>query len=382
MRPAIRILHVVDSLGKGGLENGLANLIERMDPQRFEHVVLTIRALGENAARLHRERVRVICLEKQEKGLPVQTHLLARQIREIQPHVVHSRNWGTIEAVVAAWWVRSAAIVHSEHGLESDVNITEPWRRRRFRRLAYTLADRVIAVSHQLKDFHTKRTGFPAHRVSVIHNGVDGRRYYPDAETRASVRRELGVRPGQFCIGSVGNLSPVKDHMTLLRAVESLPGDWRLFIVGKGPQLSNLQAFKDSRPTWKDRVSFLGGSDRVTQLLNALDVYVLPSISEGIANSLLEAMATGLPVVATASGGNPEVVVDGVSGTLFPVGDSACLSDQLSALRASEELRLALGRRALQRVRESFSIESMVRSYGEMYEGLLPTGPSAAKVVA
>jgi len=353
-----------------------------MDPQRFEHVVLTIRALGENAARLHRERVRVICLEKQEKGLPVQTHLLARQIREIQPHVVHSRNWGTIEAVVAAWWVRSAAIVHSEHGLESDVNITEPWRRRRFRRLAYTLADRVIAVSHQLKDFHTKRTGFPAHRVSVIHNGVDGRRYYPDAETRASVRRELGVRPGQFCIGSVGNLSPVKDHMTLLRAVESLPGDWRLFIVGKGPQLSNLQAFKDSRPTWKDRVSFLGGSDRVTQLLNALDVYVLPSISEGIANSLLEAMATGLPVVATASGGNPEVVVDGVSGTLFPVGDSACLSDQLSALRASEELRLALGRRALQRVRESFSIESMVRSYGEMYEGLLPTGPSAAKVVA
>jgi glycosyltransferase involved in cell wall biosynthesis len=158
--------------------------------------------------------------------------------------------------------------------------------------------------------------------------------------------------------------------------------NWRLLLAGEGPELPNLQAFVESHPEWSSRVSFLGISDRVADLLNAMDVYVLPSISEGISNSLLEAMASGLATVATAAGGNPEVVVDGQSGLLFPVADARKLAEQLCLLAGRPELRAHLGKGAVRRVREEFSIDSMVRKYEHVYESLAPAMTSPAPAVA
>lgn len=385
MPAPIRIMHVVDSLGKGGLETGLVNLIERLDPERFEHVVYAIRRLGSNADRLRNHRVRVMCLGKKDTDFPVQVGPLARAIREIGPDIVHCRNWAAVEAVMAGKWVRSCAVVHSEHGLDSNANAKEPWRRICFRRLAFELADRVVSVSYQLRELHARRTGFAAHKIAVIHNGVDSRTFYPDPEARHWVRQELGLSPDEFCIGSVGNLFPVKDHMTLLKAMERVSRaftNWRLLVIGEGPELPGLKAFTSAHPDWRGRVAFLGSSNRVAEMLNVMDVYVLPSISEGISNSLLEAMATGLPVVATATGGNPEVVVDGESGLLFPVGDSGLLAEKLLGLRAGKELRVQLGQRALRRVKEDFSIDSMVRNYAQMYESLVSVATAPVRAVA
>src|SRR5579862_9242306 len=131
----IRIMHVVDHLGKGGLENGLVNLINGLDPSRFEHVVYAMRKLGPNADRLP-ANVKVICMGKRDSDFPLQLARLVRDIREVDPHVVHSRNWGAVEAVAAAKWLRSCAVVHSEHGLETDAQVKEPRRRIWFRRLA------------------------------------------------------------------------------------------------------------------------------------------------------------------------------------------------------------------------------------------------------
>src|SRR5258708_14832895 len=130
MPAPIRIMHFVDGLGKGGLENGLVNLIERLDPERFEHIVCAIRYLGSNADRLRRARVKVICLGKKVTDSPLYVGALVREIRDAQPDVVHSRNWGAVEGVMAGRWARSCALVHSEHGLEADSNAREPWRRR------------------------------------------------------------------------------------------------------------------------------------------------------------------------------------------------------------------------------------------------------------
>ena len=115
----LRIMHVVDSLGRGGLENGLVNLIQRTDSQRFEHSVYALRRLGVNADRLPFERVRVMCRGEEHGGRRIEIAALIRAIREIKPDVVHSRNWGALEAVVAGRWVGSCALVHSEHGLDS-----------------------------------------------------------------------------------------------------------------------------------------------------------------------------------------------------------------------------------------------------------------------
>lgn len=382
MARPIRILHVVDSLGKGGLENGLVNLISRLDPHRFEHVVCAMRRLGPNAERLEAAGARVVCLAG-ETGAHFQIGALIRKIREVSPDLVHSRNWSAIEAVLAGKWVGAGGVIHSEHGLEPDTAKAEPWRRNCFRRLAFEAADRVLSVSNQLRDLHARRTGFSARRITVIHNGVDSDRFRPDTALRASVRAELGIAEDQYCIGCVGNLTPVKDYRTALQALGALDKtckDWRFLVIGEGAERPQLEEFVQSHPEWRHRVTFLGLSHRVPEFLAAMDVYVLSSVIEGISNSLLEAMASGLPAVATAVGGNPEVVVDGESGLLFPAADSNRLAEQLLLLRHQPELRARLSTQARRRVREEFSIDSMVQSYQELYEGFTAAAPVKAAV--
>jgi sugar transferase (PEP-CTERM/EpsH1 system associated) len=381
MARPIRILHVVDSLGKGGLENGLVNLISRLDPHRFEHVVCAMRRLGPNAERIEAAGARVLCLGGQSGRFQVRT--LVRTIREVSPDLVHSRNWAAIEAVLAGKWVGVRGVIHGEHGLEADTAKAEPWRRNCFRRLAFEAADRVLSVSNQLRDLHARRTGFPARRIAVIHNGVDSDRFRPDPSLRASVRAELGIAEDQYCIGCVGNLTPVKDYRTALQAVGALDKvckEWRLLAIGEGAERPKLEEFVQEHPEWKERVTFLGLSHRVPELLAAMDVYVLSSVIEGISNSLLEAMASGLPAVATSVGGNPEVVVHGESGLLFPAGDFNRMAGHLLSLRQQPELRARLSQQARRRVREEFSIDSMVRSYQEVYEGLTAMAPAPAAV--
>jgi sugar transferase (PEP-CTERM/EpsH1 system associated) len=369
----MRIMHVVNDLRKGGLENGLVNLIERMDSTRFEHVVCTVRGLGPHAEHLQRRRVRVMSIETSASRSRFQTPALVNAIRNTRPHLVHSRNWGAIEAVLAARLTRAPSVVHSEHGYDAQTGVGESRRRRYLRRAAFTLADRVITVSSQLRAVHAERTGFPARKITVIHNGVDCARFAPDASIRDEVRQELDIPLTAFCIGCVANLLPVKDHMTLLgslRMLDQRGTDWRLLLVGEGPERPALEAFVQSQSGWRERVAFLGSSSRVPSLLRAMDTFVLASTAEGICNSLLEAMATGLPVVATAVGGNPEVIIDGESGLLFRSGDVETLGHHLTQLSAEPLLRAQFGEQALLRVRREFSIDSMVRAYEALYDSV------------
>ena len=369
----IRILHVVDNMGIGGLQNGLANLIARLDPARFEHVICAARPVKPaDEQPITAGTARILCLGKREGSRGSQFTAFARVIRDVQPDIVHSRNWATIEAAFAARWT-SRRLIHSEHGIDAAFAAREPRRRRWLRRLAFELADRVFSVSYQLRDFYAQRTGFPGRRVEVIHNGVDQARFFRSTDTRERTRATLGIAPCEFCIGCVGNLTPVKDHITLLQAMDKFSreyDDWRLLFVGDGPEYPRLLEFVNARPGWAERVLFLGRRTNVPELLNAMDVYVLPSLSEGICNSLLEAMAAGLPVIASETGGNPEVAVNQESGLLFPVGDTAALAGHLLSLRGQSDLRMRLGLGALSRVQREFSIDAMVESYARLYESV------------
>lgn len=369
----IRVMHVVESLGVGGLENCLVNLVQRSDPSRFEHIVCAVRQLGPMAERLEGGRAQVLCLGQNGGKLSSQLHPLLRCIRQVKPHVVHSRNWGAIEAVIAARWAGSCSAIHSEYGLDKSNCDRESLRRKCFRRLAFELAHRVFTVSSHLRELLARRTGFPARKIGVIHDGVDDLRFSPDAAIRADCRRELGIPDDVFCIGSIGRLDPVKDHLTLFRAAEQF-GDscpkWLALIVGDGPELPKLQAFVSARPTLKERVRFLGRTDRVSRILNALDAFVLPSLSEESSNSLLEAMATSLPVVATRTGGTPEIIRHDESGLLFPVGDYSQMAEYLSLLYGNTDCRRSLAKGALLRVREHFSLRAMVRQYEQLYGSL------------
>src|ERR1041385_6862994 len=367
----MRILHVVNSMNAGGLENGVVNVVNELDPVRFIHVVCAVRELGPNADRLRFDCSETICIDK-PAGSRFDVGRLASVMRKIRPDVVHCRNWGTIVGVFAARFLARCPVVYSEHGLEGSSEGGEVRRRIWIRRLAFEAAQRVLCVSHELREHHAHQTGFPSQRISVIHNGVDMRRFRPDAEVRARIRCEHGVSDSELWIGSVGRLMPVKDHATLLRAVDLLDRQtkaWRLTLVGEGPERATLEAMVKAAP-WRERVTFAGVSSRVPQLLNGFDVYALPSINEGLCNSLAEAMACGLPVTATSVGGNPELVEDGRSGLLFPAGDEQRLARILVELYASRIRRSELGREARLRIALEFSIETMAQNYDQLYSGL------------
>jgi sugar transferase (PEP-CTERM/EpsH1 system associated) len=363
------------------MENGVVSLINHMDG--FEHAVCVLRGLGMSAERLATDRVRTIQIGKRE-GFRLQLPQVSRAIRQTKADIVHSNNWGAIEAVIAAR-IAGVGAVHTEHGFDETFGAGEPMRRAWMRRIAYEAAHQVVCVSRHLRDCRAQRSGFPARRIAVIHNGVNCERFSPDPDARERVRRELQIGANEFVLGCVGNLLPVKDHMTLLRALDRLSEaaeNWRLVLVGEGPERPKLEAAVRKLRERGARVILHGASARVPELLTALDLYVLPSISEGLSYSLLEAMATGLPVVASNVGGNPEVVQDGISGLLFPAGDAGRLADLLLQVQRAGGWREQLGHAARERVQREFSIESMVREYERVYRSLLPAPATQVGVEA
>ena len=367
----IRVMHIVFGLGRGGIQTGLENVLGRLDRNEFEHVVCALRPpIDHPMCQGLGGLAQVMCLRTTESGSRFQVAAIAKAIREVKPDIVHSRNWGCIEAVPAARWVGGCAVVHGEHGFDSDMVGGEPRRRAWFRRAAFEMADQVLSVSYQARDLHCANTGFSSDRVTVVHNGVNDCIYRPDAACRARIRGELGIGAHEFCIGSVANLAPVKDHMTTLRALATFHKevkDWQAIIVGDGAERGRIEAFLEQNPELRSRVRLLGLSRRVPELLNAMDVMVLSSVVEGICNSLLEAMATGVPVIATRTGGNPEIVADGHSGLLFPVGDDVQLAEKLLLVQRQEDTRMEMGRQAAHRMRTEFSLDSMARNYERVY---------------
>jgi sugar transferase (PEP-CTERM/EpsH1 system associated) len=366
-----RILHVLDNLGNGGLQNGVSNVIDRLDPDRFEHILCGIRPVEEQHKHpFSIDRAQQTCIGSAGALGRTQFPAFVRVIRDWKPHIVHSRNWGAIEAVMASRYTGGCAIVHSEHGIDHDTPDGEPYRRSWFRRFAFEVADRVVCVSSTIANLHAARTGFPKNKIRIIHNGVDDVKFTRNMEVRARIRAELGIMTDEFCIGSVGNLMPVKDYLTTMRALTSFSHHvtkWRMVIAGDGPELNALNTFLEAHPDCRSRVRILGRSKRIAELLNAMDAYVLSSLTEGINNSLLEAMATGLPVVATAAGGNPEVVLHYDCGLMFSVGNFEELADHLLRLYHRQDVRTRLGSQAVRRVQTEFSMSSMVWNYEQLY---------------
>jgi glycosyltransferase involved in cell wall biosynthesis len=194
---------------------------------------------------------------------------------------------------------------------------------------------------------------------------------------RNTQRKKLGISGNTVVVGSVGRLDAVKDHATLLRAAEIAVKqgiDLHVVLVGDGPQRLPLEQLLQTMPTLTGRVIFAGRTFEVAQWLRAFDIFALPSVFEGTSNTLLEAMACGLPVVATRVGGNVELVEQNRSGILFEVADFQNLAAHLSRLAASSKLRQDFGAAARKHVEQHFPLERMINNYSDMY-----TEPSSRK---
>jgi sugar transferase (PEP-CTERM/EpsH1 system associated) len=369
----LRVIHIVNSLGLGGTEGGVLKVMQGLDGARFEQKLCTIRGADPELARSPVVDGKLLMAGRAEPGFQFLLFQLVRIFRERKPHIIHSRNWGAIEAVLAGRIAGVPVVIHSEHGYELDMLSGLPLRRRALRRAFYPMCDAVFTVSNQLQRYHGQQAGILPERIRVIPNGVDTQLFSPDVSRRKRARERFGYSPEDLVLGSVGRMVPIKGHDTMLRAGEVLlerNKKVRLLLVGAGPDLDRHQSYVKSSLLLKDRVIFAGASFDVAELYQAMDVFLLPSISEGLSNTLLEAMATGLPCIATDVGGNPELVSHGQEGFLFPPGGVSQLAAYVEQISENGALRDRFSAAARRRATSQFSLGRMMDAYTTLYTEL------------
>ncbi|MDS4068018.1 MAG: TIGR03088 family PEP-CTERM/XrtA system glycosyltransferase [Candidatus Competibacter sp.] len=373
------VAHVIHRLDYGGLENGLVNLLNHMPAERYRHAIVCLTDFNpEFRRRIRRADVEVHALRKREGhdwGLYGRCWTVLRRLR---PTVVHTRNLAALEMQGPALLAGVRARIHGEHGW--DAQAAGNPRHRRLRRLCKPLVGRYIALSGELEAYLRDAVGVPANRIARICNGVDSERFHPGRDRSPM---PLGFAPPDaLVVGTVGRLERVKDQSNLARAfirlVESVPETrrrLRLVIVGDGSLRAEVENLL-TEAGLRDLTWLPGARDDVPELLRGLDVFVLPSLAEGISNTILEAMACGLPVVATAVGGNAELVVDGLTGRLVPAGDPAALAAAIQTYLDDPGLLDAHGVAGRRRVEERFSLDAMVAAYLAVYDAQLNDGTS------
>ena len=377
--PAPLIVHVVYRFDVGGLENGVVNLINRLPPQSWRHAVLSLTEIDAGfASRVTRQGVRFIALHKGAgHAFPLYPRLF-RLFRELRPAIVHTRNIAALEASVPAWAAAVPVRVHGEHGRDVDdldgSSAKYQWVRRAFS----PFVTRYVALSPDLGTYLREQVGLAANRIEQIYNGVDTTRFRPPLAGRAVIEGCPFNDADHWLVGTVGRMESVKDPINLARAfVRAAQLDrearrrMRLVLVGDGRLRPKVEAFL-SETGMRDLAWLAGERADVTGLLQGLDCFVLPSLAEGVSNTILEAMATGLPVVATDVGANGELVEDGVTGRLVPAADSDALAHAMIDYFRDPSMARRHGRAGRQVAERSFSLERMVEEYHRLYGALVP----------
>lgn len=374
------VMHVIHHLVTGGLENGVVNLINHMPASSFRHAVVCIEDYSDFRDRIARRDVDVIALHRSRIGVWQMRREIYRLCRRLQPTIVHTRNQSSLDALLPARLAGARHLVHGEHGWDVDNLHGDKWKPALLRQLHSPLIDRYITVSKNLEHYLIERVRIAPARITQVYNGVDTTRFMPRQDGPRGALPEGFAHGAATIIGTAGRMQPVKDQATLLRAfarVVQVHPSTRLVMIGSGPLLAELRALAAALGVG-DQVWFPGALDDVAAVLRSMDVFVLPSLSEGISNTLLEAMASGLPVLATGVGGNLELVQHGHTGRLFQPGDFSTLSRLLGDYIAQPRLRLDDGAAARRMVVDHFSLSAMVANYQSVYEQLCGASRSTA----
>jgi sugar transferase (PEP-CTERM/EpsH1 system associated) len=368
------VLHVVHRFDTGGLENGVVNLINHMSPQAYRHAVVALTEVTDFSRRVGVGDVRFMALHKGPgQGFRLYPRIW-RLVRELRPAVVHTRNLGPLEMQVAVAAAGGAVRVHGEHGRELNDLDGNNRRLQRTRRLYAPFVHRFVALSRDLETYLVEKVGIPAERIVQIYNGVDAQRFKPLAGRPGPIAGWPTDAGTPWILGTVGRMQAVKDQTLLARAFvqaltlrPELRRVWRLVMVGAGPLQEQARALLADAGL-ADRAWLPGERADVAEIMQRMHCFVLPSLAEGISNTILEAMACGLPVVATDVGGNGELVQAGRTGLLVAAGDASGMAQALLQIYDAPQLAHAMGAQSRQAVESRFSLPAMVGAYQALYD--------------
>ncbi len=366
------IVHVVESLERGGLERVVVDLAKEQERSGHTVAVVCLFRLGEFGEELRQHAIPVFCCDKQH-GIDTRALRNIRQIVKSQrAEILHSHNpVAHYYSAIATIFCRVRLRLCTRHGMGASRRWTA---RELFYRFVRPLTDVHVAVSAESAQKFVANGTFPRRKTRVVVNGIPARTIGHIAKScRVAARRGLGIAPNRVLIGNVGRLNWAKDQKRLLHALAELKQNGVSFdavIVGDGKLRKELAQEIDKLEI-AGQVRLLGERSDVFELLGALDVFVLSSVTEGYSIALLEASAAGLPIVATDAGGNAEIVRHEDSGIIVPVGDTRAMSDALLALCNDSARRKAYGEAGQRWVNENGSLESMTAAYDACY-GLEP----------
>jgi sugar transferase (PEP-CTERM/EpsH1 system associated) len=379
------IAHVIYRLDTGGLENGLVNLINRIPAERFRHAIICLTDYTAFRRRIQRGDVSVFALNKPPGNSPLLHFKLWRLLTQLRPDIVHTRNFGTLEAMLPAALAGVPVRVHGEHG-HNIVDLDGSNRKYQWvRRAMKPFVHQYIALSKDLERYLHEKIRVPAAKVAQLYNGVDTELFHPARGGREPLPCAGFAGPDQFVIGTVGRMQAVKDPVTLARAfvrlLQVVPDGarrLRLVMIGDGPLKEQVRGVIEEGGA--AGLAWLPGErDDVPRIMRGLDLFVLPSISEGVSNTVLEAMASGLPMVATRVGGNPELIEAGVTGNLVPRNDVESMARAIRVYAESTELCRRHGSEARRAAERRFGMDAMVNAYMAIYDQLLASKTRGAR---
>ena len=366
------IVHVVHRFDTGGMENGMVNLFNALPPQRYRHTVVALTDYSDFRRRISAQAVEFHALQRAPgHGLGWAARLW-KLLRQLKPDLVHTRNLAALEAQFVAAAAGIRATVHGEHGRDVFDLHGRNWKYNLLRRAARPLVSNYIAVSQDLETWLRLTIGVPPHKLHQIYNGVDSAKFHPRAGARPAF-----AHPESIVFGSVGRMVEVKDYPMLTRAFIQLVHRQperaeraRLVIVGEGPAREVCQALLQQAGL--AHLAWLPGERHdIAEIMRAFDVFVLPSKNEGISNTVLEAQASGLPVIATAVGGNVELVKTGVNGMLVAPGDVNDMAQALLGYLDSPARIAEHSGQARRQAEQRFSIAAMAEAYARVYDRTL-----------
>jgi len=376
----VNITHFVESLDRGGLERVVIDLVRAQRDAGYRCQVVCLFETGALAPELLELGVPVLSCGKR-RGLDLRAIFRARRfLRRHATEILHTHNAiSHYYAVLASRGLRLRRVVNTRHGMGATRAAAQrssrgrSWRDDRLewlygKSMAFTHA--VAAVCETARREFQQRADLPARKVVAVPNGIHVDRFEPaSADARQRLREALGVPTGTRLAGFVGRLTWAKDHATLIRAFrlvrERVP-DTALVLIGDGPLRPTLGALAQAEGI-AERVFFLGDRNDIHALLRGLDLFVMSSVTEGYSIALLEACASALPIVATCVGGNPEIVRDGVNGTLVAVGEPATLADAVVGMLDDEARARAMGQAGRDWVLQHGSFRTMADRYTEIY---------------
>ena len=370
-----RILHLITRLPVGGAERLLVSTLANLDSTRFESIVCCIQDRGELADEVEALSIPVVALGLMRtkrfdlKIVPALLDLIKKyRIDIVHSHLYHANLYGRLAAKRAQ--VPSIISIHNTYVLRK-------WYRHLINRLLSRSTARIVAVSEDIRRDVVRFDKVPEEKIVTLPNGIDLDRVRTEL-TRDEARARLGYDHASFLIGVVGRLEQQKGHIHLIRSFASLvrhedtgtQKNLRLLIVGDGRLRKDLEVAVISLGI-SERVSFLGTRSDMAEILRALDLFVMPSLWEGLSLAMLEGMAAGLPVIISDVGGAAEVLGDNAFGIRVPPSNEAALTQAILRLAEDKERRELLGAKARERVEVGYSAATMVRKLEEIYGQVL-----------